>query len=175
MMIALGKSPDGEYMENTHDISNKLVGEVGILFTCKSKKEVEEWFSNYSEHDFAKSGSKATSTVILEQGPLTQFSHAIEPHLRKLGMPVALKKGVVTVLEEYTVCKEGDTLNPEQANILKLLNVAMAEFKIELGYCWEKSTKKFSELGKNTAEKAFNKITVAGDDLKYGFIEADAT
>ena len=27
-------------------------------------------------------------------GPLTQFAHSLEPHLRQLGLPVLLKKGV---------------------------------------------------------------------------------
>ena len=51
------------------------------------------WFQTYSEHDFARAGNIATSSVDLDEGPLTQFSHAMEPHLRKLGLPVALKKG----------------------------------------------------------------------------------
>lgn len=52
------------------------------------------WFKNFTEHDFARAGCKADSTVALDEGPLNQFSHAIEPHLRKLGLPVALKKGM---------------------------------------------------------------------------------
>lgn len=54
----------------------------------------ERWFKNFTEHDFARAGFKADSTVALDMGPLNQFSHAIEPHLRKLGLPVALKKGM---------------------------------------------------------------------------------
>jgi len=42
----------------------------------------------------------------------------MEPQLRKLGLPTALKKGVVTCLFDYTVCKKGDTLTPEQAQLL---------------------------------------------------------
>ena len=51
------------------------------------------WFASYSKFDYARSGNVATSTVELEEGPLNQFSHSIEPHLRKLGLPVTLKKG----------------------------------------------------------------------------------
>lgn len=174
MMLALGKTPGSEYMENTHSISKKLTGEVGILFTSKTKDEVEEWFAGFSEYDFAKSGFKAASTVVLEEGPLTQFSHAIEPHLRKLGLPVALKKGVVTMLEQYRVCKEGEVLSPEQASILKLLKISMAEFRIQLDYCWDKSTKKLEDLHKDSsAHKSFNKITVTGDDLRYDLVEGE--
>ena len=54
---------------------------------------------------FCRTGGKAVETVILPEGPLPDFSHAIEPQLRQLGLPSALKKGVVTLLQEHTVCK----------------------------------------------------------------------
>ncbi len=70
------------------------------------------------ETDYARSGTKAKEDVVLAEGPLKQFSHAIEPHLRSLGMPTQLKKGIVTLLQEFTVCKKGKILTPQQANIL---------------------------------------------------------
>jgi mRNA turnover protein 4 len=60
----------------------------------------------------------ATETVVLDSGPLKQFPHSLEPHLRQLGMPTTLQKGVVTLLKDYEVCKEGVALTPEQARIL---------------------------------------------------------
>lgn len=71
----------------------------------------------------------ATETVELEEGPLTQFPHSLEPQLRALGMPTALKKGVVTLLGHYTVCAQGDILTSEQARLLKLLGEKQAHFK----------------------------------------------
>lgn len=72
----------------------------------------------YGEDDYARSGFVATETIELPAGPLPDFAHSIEPHLRQLGMPTALSKGVVTLLKDYTVCKEGQTLAPEPARIL---------------------------------------------------------
>ena len=43
--------------------------------------------------DYARSGATASATVVLDEGPLEQFSHAIEPQLRALGLPTALKRG----------------------------------------------------------------------------------
>ena len=40
---ALGRTVEDEQAENVHKISNKLVNEVGILFTNKSKEDVLEW------------------------------------------------------------------------------------------------------------------------------------
>jgi hypothetical protein len=60
----------------------------------------------------------ATQTVELPAGPLPNFGHSMEPHLRKLGMPTRLNKGVIELDRHFTVCKEGATLTPEQAKIL---------------------------------------------------------
>jgi mRNA turnover protein 4 len=42
----------------------------------------------------------------------------MEPHLRKLGLPTELIQGIVHLRSDYTVCKEGEALSPEQAQIL---------------------------------------------------------
>ena len=70
-----------------------LRGSVGLLFTNKSKEEVEKWFKTFADSDFARSGFTAEETVSLDAGPLEQFTHNMEPQLRQLGLPTALKKG----------------------------------------------------------------------------------
>ncbi|XP_063173821.1 mRNA turnover protein 4 homolog [Candoia aspera] len=146
MIVALGQSPSDEYRENLHEVSKHLRGEVGLLFTNRSKDEVINWFSQFRETDFARAGNKATFTVSLDMGPLEQFSHSMEPQLRQLGLPTALKKGVVTLISDYEVCKEGDILTPEQARILKLFGYAMAEFKVTIRSVWNAETGEFEQL-----------------------------
>ena len=53
----------------------------------------------------SRTGGVCSETVVLPEGPLPEFSHAIEPQLRLLGLPTALKKGIVTLIQEHTVCK----------------------------------------------------------------------
>ncbi|XP_062499551.1 mRNA turnover protein 4 homolog [Corticium candelabrum] len=136
MALALGKTPEQEYKDNLHLVSQRLKGSVGLLFTNQSREYVTNWFDKYREMDYARSGSTSTLTVVLDAGPLEEFSHAIEPQLRQLGLPTTLKKGVITLLEDYQVCSLGDTLTPEQAKILKLLGHPMVEFRIQLEYAW---------------------------------------
>ncbi len=134
--MALGKDRESEYRDGLHMLSRRLQGNVGLLFTNESKEAVNEWFEKFVEPDFARSGNIANSTVVLDEGPLSQFSHSMEPHLRQLGLPTSLKKGVITLVGEHTVCKEGDSLTPEQARILKLLGNTMVDFKIDLLGMW---------------------------------------
>lgn len=43
--------------------------------------------------DYARAGNRAQMDITLEEGPLEQFPHSMEPQLRQLGLPTALKKG----------------------------------------------------------------------------------
>ena len=66
---------------------------MGLFFTNKSCTDVVRWFRDYSEQDYARAGFLATDDVTLKEGPLAKFPHSMEPYLRQLGMPTALKKG----------------------------------------------------------------------------------
>lgn len=52
--------------------------------------------------------------------------HSLEPQFRKLGMSTSLLKGVPTLNNPHVVCKKGDTLNPNQVNLLKLFGKTFA-------------------------------------------------
>ncbi|KAM4652332.1 mRNA turnover protein 4 homolog [Discoglossus pictus] len=154
MMVALGKGPCDEYKDNLHKLSKSLVGEVGLLFTNRTQEEVKEWFDQFKETDFARAGNKATYAVVLDAGPLEQFPHSMEPQLRQLGLPTALKKGVITLLSDYEVCKEGSVLTPEQARILKLFGFEMVEFKVAIKSIWIAETGEFQKYVEETEEKS---------------------
>ncbi|KAM9298872.1 mRNA turnover protein 4 homolog [Gastrophryne carolinensis] len=153
MVVALGKGPSDEYKDNLHKLCKCLIGEVGLLFTNRTQEEVKQWFEEFKETDFARAGNKAPYGVQLDAGPLEQFTHSMEPQLRQLGLPTALKKGVVTLLSDYEVCKDGDTLTPEQARILKLFGYQMAEFKVSIKAMWSSETGEFRKLSEEDAQE----------------------
>ena len=99
---------------------------------------VENFFEEYEEPDFLRTGGVALENVEIPEGPLPQFSHAMEPQLRALGLPTALKKGVIHLVTSYTVCKQGEKVSGEQAQILKLLEYRHASFRIEIIAAWSK-------------------------------------
>ncbi|XP_076264136.1 ribosomal protein LP0-like [Rhynchophorus ferrugineus] len=136
--IGLGRSKEDEVENDLHKLSDCMKGQCGLLFTDCTKSEVTDWFDSYGVEDFARSGFKATQTVHLKEGPLKQFSHAIEPYLRQLGMPTKLERGVVTLIKDFEVCKEDSVLTPEQAKILELLEYKLATFKLILKARWTK-------------------------------------
>jgi len=132
MAKALGRNKEDEYGDNLHKISSRLRGHCGLMFTNNTKDEVLKWFNEYVETDFARSGNIATETVVLDKGPINQFPHSLEPHLRQLGLQTSLQRGVITLVKDHEVCKEGDVLTSEQTRILKLLGNEMSQFRITI-------------------------------------------
>ncbi|KAG5309018.1 MRT4 protein, partial [Acromyrmex insinuator] len=153
--LGLGKSKETEVAEGIHKLANAMKnhsmrGQCGLLFTNRPRKQVIEWAENYEEMEYARSGFVTPETVELPEGPLPQFQHSMEPQLRQLGMPTSLKKGVITLIKPFTVCKKNEVLTPEQAQILKLLGKPLAVFKLLL-------------LGVYTKKHGFKKLTIPDD------------
>ena len=148
MAVAFGRTEDDQYMENMSAIGNMLTksGEKGVLFTNRSREEVEEYFGNFKQLDFARSGTVATKAVPLAKGPLEGVQGTMEPMFRKLGLPTTLKNGVIHIDEDMVICKEGDVLNVEQCKILKQFEVKMVEFQLTLLGLYEKNLEMFIEL-----------------------------
>ncbi|XP_050316281.1 mRNA turnover protein 4 homolog [Anthonomus grandis grandis] len=150
--IGLGRNAEEEVADGLHKFSKCLKGQCGLLFTDCTKQEVVDWFEDYSVEEYARSGFKATKTVTLKEGPLKQFAHSIEPYLRQLGMPTKLDRGVVTLIKDFEVCKEGSILTPEQAKILELLEHRLATFKLILKAKWTMGEGFEKIISKNSGE-----------------------
>ncbi|CAL1414554.1 unnamed protein product [Linum trigynum] len=136
MQVALGRSAGDELRPGIRKVSKLLCGDSGLLATNLPKEEVERLFREYEDYDFARTGTNATEKVELNEGPLEQFTHEMEPFLRKQGLPVRLNKGVVELISDFVVCEEGKPLSPESARILRLLGIKMATFKLHLICRW---------------------------------------
>ncbi|KAG6417387.1 hypothetical protein SASPL_119542 [Salvia splendens] len=136
MQVALGRSASDEIRPGLHKISKLLRGDTGLFLTNLPKEEVKRIFDEYEDYDFARTGTVAIEKVELNEGPLDQFTHEMEPFLRKQGMPVRLNKGVVELVSDFVVCEEGKQLSPESARILRLLGIKMATFKLHLICRW---------------------------------------
>lgn len=112
---------------------------------------ITRFFDSFSEPDYARSGFIATETRVLPQGPLT-LDFSLEPRLRQLGLPTVLKDGVIQLLGDFTVCKDGEKITPEQGKLLvplilhhshpssshcqKLLDIKLSEFALHPVCYW---------------------------------------
>ncbi|KAF2190189.1 mRNA turnover protein-like protein 4 [Zopfia rhizophila CBS 207.26] len=159
MAKALGLTPADEHLTNLSSLSAYLAGNVGLFFTNREPKDVLEYFSSYSQTDFARAGTPATRTFTVPAGVVYSrggelpveddmpLPHSLEVTVRKWGMPTKLVKGKVVLDGDYTVCTEGETLNSHQTALLKLFGVAMADFRIDMKAYYSAATETVTEVG----------------------------
>ncbi|EOA37072.1 hypothetical protein CARUB_v10010201mg [Capsella rubella] len=143
MQVALGRDASTEIRSGIYNVSKLINGNAGLLVTDMPKDEVESLFNAYEDADFSRTGSMAAETVALEEGPLEQFTHEMEPLLRKLNMPVRLNKGTVELVADFVVCEEGKPLSPQSAHILvirllysKTFSLIFVCFLERFAYTW---------------------------------------
>ena len=154
-----------------------IKGQVGLLFTNSEPQEVVEWFDDFKQPDFARSGNIASRTVTLPVGPVMRvhshppepFPHNEDPQLRKLGLTTTMKKGVPTLETLHTICERGKALTSEQAQLLKLIGEKMVVFRITLKARWDSESGVVTEM-----EGAGSTVGDEGEDEDIGEAEDDA-
>ena len=124
---------------------------------------MEEFFEEFEEPDFLRTGGTALEDVDIPAGPLNQFGHAMEPQLRALGLPTELKKGVIHLMKSHRVCKQGEKLTAQQAQILKLFEYRHASFKIDIVAAWSKKQDGSADF-QLLMESAENGVNEEADD-----------
>jgi mRNA turnover protein 4 len=148
MQKALGTSEEDEYKCGLKEVGQRLEGSVGVLLTNSDPEEIKAYFSTYKQMDYARSGFVATDTVVIPAGPVVRndekFPNNMESQLRSLGMPTKLVQGVVTLDRDFEICRKNQPLTPDQAQLLKLFYVQMADFHVDLLCHWHNG--QFKEL-----------------------------
>lgn len=136
---------------------------MGLLFTNRDPSSVTEYLASLSPVDFARAGAVATRTVVVPPGTVystagqvapendVPLGQAIEPELRKLGMPTRMVQGRVVCGDEgqiqgYTICKEGEVLDSRQTRLLKLFSVCLSEFRVKVVAYWSAASGEVTEV-----------------------------
>jgi len=149
MQIALGKTPEDEYSENLRHVSKLITGNVGLLLTSEASAKVEEYFANFAEDDFARSGATATREVIVDNEMLYNFPSSMVEQFRKMGLPVDVSNGKLVLVggkKQHTVCEDGDELSAEDCKLLTQFGIKLTEFRVKLVCRWNSADGSFEEL-----------------------------
>ena len=141
MAVALGLDEASECVVGISQLARTLRGDLGLFFTDLAPEEVRSLFLRHEAQDYARTGSIADMTVVIEADEKglrnidsnELLSATVEPQLRQAGMPTRLRGGAVLLdTPQYTICREGDRLTAEQSRLLKTFGVKMALFNISL-------------------------------------------
>jgi mRNA turnover protein 4 len=140
LQVALGRTAEDEYSDNLRQVSKRIAGgSVGLLFTSRPQAQVEEYFTNLCEPDFARAGFVAPTAVVIDNQQLAHFPVSMVEQFRKLGLPTQVDNGKVILMDgktEYRICKEGETLSAEKCKLLTQFDKKISEFKVKLECRW---------------------------------------
>ena len=134
--LALGRDSSDEYKNNLSLISKSMEGNVGIMFTDRSKEDVVGFFNSFHAPEFAKSGHIPTENITVPAGNL-HMDVSMLNHLRLQGMIVEIEVGQVMLREPYKVAVAGQPLTPEQCRVLKFIDRPLVDFTITLLCHWK--------------------------------------
>lgn len=96
--------------------------------------------------------------------PPEPFPHSEEPQLRRLGLHTRLARGVPTLDASHAVCKKGDKLSSEQAQVLKLIGEKMVVFRVRLRARWDATTGDVEELEGGELAPEEGGVVAGGDE-----------
>lgn len=150
MQIALGKTPEDEYADNLRHVAKLTSGSVGLLVTSMPQQEVEDYFENLVEPDFARAGCKASQTVAVTNEMLSTHPVSMVEQFRKLGLPVEVNNGRLVLVggrTEFTLCQKDTTiLSAEKCKLLVSFGIMLADFSVALLCRWTKDGGEFEVL-----------------------------
>lgn len=140
MRVALGNSPEEAIYPGLDELSSKIEGGMALVVTSASLEEIESTLSSFANEEFATAGFEATRTIVLERGLLPNFPTSMLETLRKLGVPAEVKDSNLELVDSYCAAKEGSPLSPEQAKMLKHLDIKLDSFAPKIVDSWQKKT-----------------------------------
>lgn len=138
VQFALGMTHEKECEVGIHKLAHHISDRCSILFTDMPVEEAVELIEEYTETNWARCGNVATETVEIPSGTeaLKHMPWTLEPYLRKNGLPTELVNGKINMRSEFRICKEGEAMTKQEANLLKLLDKKMGTFQMKVEATW---------------------------------------
>ncbi len=164
MQIGLGREEDDSHLPGLYNLSQHLTGECMLFSTNSGPKAVSSFFNAWSRDVSPREGSIAVEDVVVPAGYLDKYAFPapMDTRLRSLGLPcqrtVAGKgdmKGddinndenvVIEVLDEHTICTEGQKLSAKQAKLLTHFGHKFEKMGFKTVAYWSAKTGKITQL-----------------------------
>lgn len=138
MCVALGTRAEEEVRPDLHKMSAMVQGGMALIVTDESRETIKSILQSVHTAEFATADFEATTSLILERGPLdtAKFPPSMLDTLRKLGMPVEHRDSRLELIEDFRAASVGVKLSPEQARLLKHLDIKMDIFAPDIVCAW---------------------------------------
>ncbi len=105
------------------DIEKYLSGENGFIFTNENPFDLYRIIVDNSVRRYAKPGDVLQTDIIVPAGNTGINPGPVLSRFSKLKIPTQIRDGKIWVARDTQVAKPGDTVTPELADLLRLINV----------------------------------------------------
>ncbi|EME27734.1 mRNA turnover protein 4 [Galdieria sulphuraria] len=146
MRYVLGKTEEEEPYKGLHQLAPFLSGNIGVLFTSRTRDQVHDFFDNFIVNEYPRIGSRAPRDVVLNAGPV-DIPVELEPRLRELGLPIQVQNNEIFLTSDVPLFQENSVISRESAKILETLCMPILEARVEIVAEWD------SEFGFSANER----------------------
>lgn len=132
---ALGRTEEEERYKGLHLLAPYLSGNIGVLFTNRTRDQVYDFFNNFVVNEYPRTGSKSPRDVILKAGPL-DIPVEMEPKLREFGLPVEVQNNEIFLMSDVALLQQNSVISRETVKILETLCMPIIEARVDVVAEW---------------------------------------
>lgn len=126
--------------KNVKNLEDKLAGEPALLLTNENPFRVFRMLKENRTPAAAKAGDIAGKDITIPKGSTNLPPGPSISTLQKIGLKTSVQAGKIAVMADKVVCKTGEKITQDLADVLSLLKIEPMEVGLELAYVWEDGT-----------------------------------
>lgn len=119
-------------------LSEHMKGSPAFLFSEKNPFKLYATIKNARMPSSAKPGDIATKDITINKGPTPLVPGPAISQLQKVGLKTSVQEGKIHVVRDKLVCKKGEEITADLANVLGALKIEPMEIGLDLVAVFEK-------------------------------------
>mmetsp|Transcript_17419 Transcript_17419/g.26205 ORF Transcript_17419/g.26205 Transcript_17419/m.26205 type:complete len:228 (+) Transcript_17419:39-722(+) len=138
MQLALGTTVGSELRPNLSKLAVRIEGNMALLVSDEPQQSIKAILESARSTEFATAGFVPETAMTLEKGPLdpVRFPGSMFAQIQKLGLTVQVIDAQLTLLSDFVLAKPGSPLTPEQAKLLKHMDIQLDIFQPSILCAW---------------------------------------
>jgi len=139
-------------------LEEKLVGEPALLLTNENPFRLFRLIKENRTPAAAKPGDIAAKDITIPKGSTNLPPGPSISTLQKVGLKTSVQGGKIAVMADKVVCKAGEKITQDLADVLALLKIEPMEIGLDLAYVWEDGTIYGKEVLDVSVEDYMNEV-----------------
>jgi large subunit ribosomal protein L10 len=145
--------------KNVRTLEEKLSGEPALMLTNENPFRLFRLLKENRTPAAAKPGDIAGKDITIPKGSTNLPPGPSISTLQKVGLKTSVQGGKIAVMADKVVCKAGEKITQDLADVLALLKIEPMEIGLNLAYVWEDGTIYGKDVLDVSVEDYINELT----------------